>query len=107
MAIHQITSDGGEAHVAAGDEVVVRLEENPGTGYQWSVRELPPGMEVVSSEHRQGERTAPGAGGERVIVLRAAKPVAGEVRLALARSWEIEQAPLQEFTLSLHASEPA
>jgi hypothetical protein len=42
-----------------------------------------------------------------VIVLRAARPVTGEVRLALARSWEVEQAPLQEFTLSLNASEQA
>jgi predicted secreted protein len=101
VARFEIARDGDEARVLPGDEVVVRLPENSGTGYRWDITKLPAGVEVVFSElHRTGG-DAPGAGGQRVITLRATQPVDGPVRFTLARSWETEQAPLAEFTFSL------
>jgi predicted secreted protein len=106
----EIARDGDVARVSAGDEVVVRLIENPGTGYRWDIEQLPHGVEVVSSELEPTGGGTPGAGGHRVITLRTTEPVDAQVRFLLARSWETGRAPAEEFTVTLRqrpASEPA
>jgi predicted secreted protein len=98
---YEIARDG-VAHVSAGDEVVVRLIENPGTGYRWDIEQLPDGVQVISSELERTGGDAPGAGGHRVVTLRATEPVDGQVRFVLARSWETGRAPAGDFTVTLH-----
>lgn len=80
--------------VAAGQQVVVRLPENPTTGYRWA---QPAGVEVVADEFHPPGSSAMGAGGERVFTL-AAFPAAGEVRFELKRPWG-SGAPERTFTL--------
>ena len=88
---------GSEVEVAVGDEIVVRRPENATTGFQWDVRDLPSGLEIVSNELDLGGKTAPGAGGERVIVMRPVRPGVMPVRVVLARTWETGP-PQEEFS---------
>jgi len=85
--------------VARGQQVVVRLPENPTTGYRW---EPPADVEVVSDEFHPAAGTGIGAGGERVFTLAARAPTA-EVRFALMRPWG-GGSPERVFTLRLTAS---
>jgi inhibitor of cysteine peptidase len=93
------TDDGRTVTVAPGQQVVLRLPENPTTGYRW---EPPADVEVVSDEFRPAGGTGIGAGGERVFIL-AARASTGEARFALTRPWG-GGAPERIFTLRLMAS---
>lgn len=73
-----------------GDEVVLRLEENPTTGYRWQIAQSGAGeLGLVDDRFVPGAGdTAPGAGGHRIVRFVGRQP--GEVRLeaVLRRSWE-------------------
>jgi predicted secreted protein len=72
-----LTEDDGGAkvRVAPGQRVLLRLRENPTTGYRWSVPDdVPADVEVIANTlERAGhdERGVPaaGAGGVRVVTL--------------------------------------
>ena len=74
---------GRTVPVAPGEPMVVRLAENPTTGYRWSI---PMGLEVAADTYERGsEAGSPrvaGAGGQRVLTLIApAQPTRAEFRL--------------------------
>src|SRR2546423_14370449 len=55
-------------HVSVGEPVVVRLEENPTTGYRWRFDKFPDGrLRVVSDKFRVSDDDAFGAGGVREL----------------------------------------
>ena len=87
--------NGRTVTVAAGQQVVVRLPENPTTGYRW---EPPAGIEVVADEYNSPGGTAVGASGERVFTLAAF--ATGEARFELRRSWG-SGSPERTFTLRI------
>ena len=97
MNQHEVEASGDSAEVLAakGDRVMVRLPENPTTGYIW---EMPGGVEIVSSDFREGDGGA-GASGERIVTL-----IAGEVPVnasfKLTRPWE-NAAPDRVFMLRI------
>ncbi len=64
----------GPHRLRVGEVLVVRLDENPTTGYLWQHAIFPPGvLEPVDS---QMERKAelPGAGGTRQLTFSATRP---------------------------------
>ncbi|MCX4766911.1 protease inhibitor I42 family protein [Streptomyces sp. NBC_01275] len=81
---------GSEVQVSLGDEVVVDLPENAGTGYLWSVRRVEGGLEVTGSAYEPPGRPLPGAGGRRVVRVRPTEVGEGLVHLVLKRPWEDE-----------------
>lgn len=74
-----------EVPVRTGDRILLRLPENPTTGYRWS-GQIPGFLRLVRDSNETGE--APGAGGVRVLEFEAVAPGRAELRLALAREWE-------------------
>ena len=69
---------GRTVPVSPGEHVVVRLAENPTTGYRWSV---PMGLQVAADTYERGGG-AVGAGGQRVLTLVApAQATQAEFRL--------------------------
>ncbi|MDE9367230.1 protease inhibitor I42 family protein [Luteipulveratus sp. YIM 133132] len=96
--------DGQRIPLAAGDSLEVRLRHPSGTGYRWTVTDLPPGV-VVGGDDAQveaGTSSAPGQARTSVVELVASSPGESVVRLALERPWE--DAPLETVSLTLAVS---
>ena len=87
--------------VSRSDRVVIRLAENAGTGYRWSVTGLGDGLEVASDQLTRPGQAAPGAAGERVLLLRPLKPGRAQVSLCLKREWEPEPADRYELDVEV------
>ena len=91
MPIEISSSDTGSGHtLALGDELTLRLGENPTTGYRWEFT-LSGAGELALVEDRfvvGSAAAAPGSAGQREVRFVARRP--GEVRLEAAarRAWE-------------------
>ncbi|HEY7431804.1 MAG TPA: protease inhibitor I42 family protein [Streptosporangiaceae bacterium] len=88
MADIEVRTSGATVSASESDRIVIRLPENPSTGYQWSVAELGGPLEIVSNEYVMAGQIVPGAAGERVVVVRPRAPGSARLRLQLKRSWE-------------------
>jgi predicted secreted protein len=99
----EVTQSGSSVHLSVGDEIVVRVPEVPTTGYAWTVSTVDPALRLVESTFvppvGNGSEPAPGAGGQRIIRLRAAAAGEAGAELALKRAWEAEAAPTETFTI--------
>jgi inhibitor of cysteine peptidase len=100
------SDDGAVKRVSPGEGVVIRLPENPTTGYRWSVEEIDPSVvEVAESEFEPSEEPSrPGAGGTRYLHLRARQPGTSPVTLVLRRPWESGGESLRRFQVNLEVS---
>jgi predicted secreted protein len=96
MSRVEVPAAGSQVEVAVSDEVVIRLTEDATTGYQWSLEGVPSEVEIVSNQLDLAEKSAPGAAGQRVVVLRAVRPGTTAVRLVNSRTWE-SGPPREEF----------
>jgi len=105
MTRHEVTSLGETVHVQPGDEVVVRLPENPTTGYRWEIDAPRGGVEVAQDSYDRPRDEGVGAGGMRTFTLRAGEPGQAEVRLRLARSWEDEAAQQGRLAIVVEPSD--
>jgi inhibitor of cysteine peptidase len=105
--IHQMTTitltraDAGRTvEVRVGDTIRIRLEENPTTGYRWSLE--PAGDDALALE--ASDYVAPGGtvggGGERVFTFEAKKAGGATVRLKLWREWEGDKSITETFTIT-------
>jgi inhibitor of cysteine peptidase len=71
--------------VVPGEEVTVRLAENPSTGFRWTEPEYDPNvLEYLGSEYESGG-VIPGAAGTRVVRFRAASPGESSIRMRNVR----------------------
>lgn len=96
----EVTGDA-VVEVDVGDEVVIRLPENATTGYVWSVPAVGDGLEVVEDTMVPPDVAVPGAGGERVVRLRATGPTCADVVLRLGREWEAEPIEQRHVTVTV------
>jgi inhibitor of cysteine peptidase len=102
MADVEVRTHNSSVTVAPGDRIVIRIPENPTTGYQWSLRDIPSLLVLERDEFMPPSQPTPGAGGERVVVLRAPAGIAsgsGEVVLVLQRPWETQ--PADQFHIKV------
>jgi inhibitor of cysteine peptidase len=84
-------SDSGSSHLLSrGEEVLVRLRENPTTGYRWQLTQAGAGrLGLVDDRFEAGsDASAPGTGGHRVV--RFVAEQTGSVRLEAEerRQWD-------------------
>ena len=90
-----------------GDRIFVTLDENPSTGYEWSMI-AGPGLTAVSDRF-VGPSPSPsplmGAGGAHTWVYKVAS--SGKLTLTgvYARSWEPQSKSAADFSLTVHATE--
>lgn len=97
MADVEVREDGAQVTVNTGDRVVIRVEENATTGYQWSLVGEPAPLQLETSELVPAADLAPGAAGERRVVLRARGGGRATVVLELRRAWEAGAPPARSF----------
>jgi inhibitor of cysteine peptidase len=88
---------GGSVVASAGDIIVLRLAENPTTGYRWHI-DAALGLEPRGDEFA-AMSSAPGGAGERV--LRFAAPTRGTTHIdaTLRRPWETGAPPQARFAV--------
>jgi predicted secreted protein len=100
-------------HAAVGNLVRITLESNPGTGYNWELRDFDYGVAVF---YRSDVVARPGRGnvlfgapGDTVITIQAVQPGSQDITLVYRRPWEPPdqiEATFQ-FQLSVAGDEPA
>lgn len=81
-----------------GDVVTVRLNENPTTGYRWSV-ETAHGLEQVSDHMEVGG--AIGSEGVRMLQFRTTRVGSSELRMKKLREWEGEGSVIDRFNVRI------
>lgn len=95
------SDDGRTIEVKTGDEISIRLEENPTTGYRWAVEQMDESiLELQNSDYEKRQDSAIGGGGERRLTFRARQ--AGTTRLLLKnqREWEKDN-PLSQYSVTV------
>lgn len=89
---------GREVTVATGDRLVLRLPENPTTGYLWTWEETG-ALQLTRDETEPG--TAPGAAGIRVLEVIATESGRAVLALTCRRAWDLTQPPSDHFELTV------
>ncbi|MDN5798223.1 MAG: protease inhibitor I42 family protein [Intrasporangium sp.] len=84
--------DGDRIEIAPGDELLVRLEQQSGGGYLWSIAEVPAFLTEGQAEVEPVDRALPGQARTLALGVRATAQGTGELVLTLRRPWESEPA---------------
>jgi inhibitor of cysteine peptidase len=106
LDVSQLTltqADRGKSFEAHQDDVIiVRLPENPTTGYRWAIEEVDEEiLEPEESDFSLSTDAGIGGGGERKLSFRAKKAGIAHLELKLARSWE-ESAGIDRYGVTIH-----
>jgi inhibitor of cysteine peptidase len=85
----------------AGEELSIRLPENPTTGYRWSVNpdSLAGVLTLLDSSYESGG-SGVGAGGVHTFRFAAGAVGTAQVTLSLARPWE-SAAPAEQYSVAV------
>lgn len=102
MVVVEDGQSGTGVDVPAGDMLVVRLRENPSTGYRWSVEQA----DELTVEDNGAAGAAEGAGAARLheFRFRATGPGNHHLRLRHWRDWEGEGSVIARFHLDARFS---
>jgi inhibitor of cysteine peptidase len=97
--------NGGQVQVNAGDQLVIELEGNPSTGYNWEAQDLDTSMfkqvgEVVFTSANPG---LVGSSGTLTLTYKILKTGTSTLSLIYHRSWETGVAPEDIFTVTVVA----
>jgi len=95
--------NGNAVALRVGDRLVLRLEENPSSGYRWALETHD--ENVVSLQHQEygsSPHAAVGGGGQRSWTFIAQKAGTDTLQLKLWRAWEGDSSITRRFTVTLH-----
>jgi predicted secreted protein len=92
-------SNGKTVSLASGQALVMRLQENPMSGFRWFVASY--GTMRLDADDFFPARTGVGAGGTRQLQWSAALPGRSNITLALKRAWESGDAAIGHFRLTV------
>jgi inhibitor of cysteine peptidase len=100
-------ADSGKVVEArVGDTLVVRLEENPATGYRWTIEKIDEEVIVLHQvEFVPSHSAGMGGGGQRRWTFTAQKAGMVTLELKLWRTWEGDASISERFTVTLHVQE--
>ena len=90
------SQDGSTLNLRMGDAVVLRLAENPTTGYRWEIVTTQ-GFDLEADDYTGAPGGRTGGGGERALRFKAIAAGRGRIEAALCRSWEAGP-PLRSYT---------
>ncbi len=94
---------GTPVEMVKGQMLLVRLESNPTTGYQWMVGGNPAPVEFVRSDFAADphSKNPVGAGGTQTLQLVAKATGTAQLKLEYRRPWEKNVAPARTVTFSV------
>jgi inhibitor of cysteine peptidase len=97
--------NGKTVLVRTGDELLLRLDENPTTGYRWVLEgDVHPVLEVLDVQYVQPPATGLGRGGQRVWTLRAKSSGSVGLLLELRRAWEGDKSIVKRFEVTVQVA---
>lgn len=92
--------NGTTLEVDKGQEVVLKLDANPTTGYDWELIEVDPAiLKQVGDVDYKADSMLIGSGGVNTYTFEAVASGSTRLKLVYRRSWEIDAPPLQTFEL--------
>ena len=95
---------GRAVGVPVGEWFLLRLPENPTTGYRWEFQSaLDPALSLEEDSFARAG-TAPGAGGLRSWRFRAVRAGEFRLQLALKRGWQPR--PIETFSIDIRVAPP-
>jgi inhibitor of cysteine peptidase len=83
------------------DEIVVRLSENPSTGYRWQLDHIEGPVEFVNDSYEPHLSVQLGSGGTRQFSFRAQAQGAARLALKHWKRFEGEGSVIERFALDL------
>jgi inhibitor of cysteine peptidase len=96
---------GRTVDLVVGEIMELRLEENPTTGFRWSmVGDGAPACTVETSAF-EARSAVPGQGGERAWRFRAALAGSCDIRLLYRRGWESDAKSARTFEVHVQVRE--
>jgi inhibitor of cysteine peptidase len=98
------TQSGKRVNAAPADVIVIRLAEQPTTGYRWQV-ENAVGL-VQTGDDFTVSSNAPGTGGERTFRFAIQQSGTAQIALSLRRPWEAGTAPAAHFEVTVEVGSP-
>jgi inhibitor of cysteine peptidase len=93
------SQNGTRLNLRVGDVVVVRLAENPSTGYRWEIVAAA-GLNLEADDFHLAPAGATGQGGQRALRFKAAAVGLTGIEAVLRRNWE-GAAPSQRFSVAV------
>jgi len=88
---------GGFFEAFPSDVVLIRLEENPSTGYRWEIDEVDTSvLDPTDTDYSMSGEAGIGGGGERTFAFTARSSGTTTVRLQLRQEWDPEN-PSDDF----------
>ena len=98
-----MSADGSQVMMETDQELVIRLESNPTTGYSWTVQEIDTAVlqQIGDVEYETAETGLVGSGGWESCRFEAVAAGQTTLELVYRRPWEEDAAPEQTFTLDV------
>src|SRR5262245_61588012 len=94
--------NGKTIEVQAGDSVVVRLDENPTTGFIWAIdQDNDDILPLRHSDYTMAPGAGIGGGGQRTLTFQAQKAGTVSLQLKLWREWEGDQSITERFFVTI------
>jgi inhibitor of cysteine peptidase len=98
------SASGSQVSLSVGDELTLRLGENPTTGYRWALHAADTRVLALVRSEFHLRHTASGGGGERWITFAALLAGSTNLVLKLWRAWEGESSVDRRFELTVIVS---
>jgi inhibitor of cysteine peptidase len=93
-------NNGESIECRQGDEIILRLPENPTTGYRWHIVRAD-GLVQETDLYRPDPNPQFGSGGVREFRFRATAPGKGRLELKYWRVWEGDKSILERFAIDI------
>jgi inhibitor of cysteine peptidase len=99
-----LSGSGTSVVAAPGDNVVIRLDETPTSGYRWAVDSFDGSvLETAGDEFTPAAESMLGGGGIREFRFRVVGPGDGRLKLTRRRAWETDSPAAESFEATIHA----
>ena len=98
-------SNGQTVEAVPGQEVEIRLQENPTAGFRWRIEQTGEPVCTLVGDRFDPGLEAPGQPGAHSWKFQVIAAGTGAIKLAYRRSWGDSSAGAQTFTLSVNARE--
>jgi inhibitor of cysteine peptidase len=90
---------GRTVELKRGDQLILELEGNPTTGFQWEAQDMDAGFlkQKGNAEFKSDQQGAMGGGGLFVLTFAATKAGSTPLRLIYHQPWDKETPPAKTF----------